>query len=198
MSRVENAFYRSYRNDVQNALAGMLATAANAQTIQQEDAFQLWLELTRTVYKNGRTLFFIGNGASAGMAAHMAADATKNGGFRALNFNDAPLMTAISNDIEYAECFALPLGRFAQPGDLLITISSSGNSENVIRGITTAHELGVKVVTLSGMKSDNRSRAVGDLNFYIPARTYGIVECAHQVLLHCWLDLFLKDNEREV
>jgi D-sedoheptulose 7-phosphate isomerase len=101
-------------------------------------------------------------------------------------------MTAVSNDIAYEECFAVPLKRFANPSDGLVTISSSGNSKNVIRAIETAKELKMKVITLSGMSPDNKSRKMGDLNFYIPADTYGIVEVNHQALLHCWLDRFME------
>ena len=108
------------------------------------------------------------------MASHMAADASKNGGFRALAFNDQALMTAVSNDICYEQSFAMPLKRFANCGDVLVTISSSGNSPNVIAAIEAARELKLQVVTLSGMKQNNQSRKIGDLNFYVPAETYGL------------------------
>ena len=75
--------------------------------------------------------------------------------------------------------------------DMLITISSSGNSPNIIKAIHTARELGVFIVTLSGKKEDNQSRRLGDVNFYVPLDTYGLVESAHAVLLHCWLDMYL-------
>jgi len=190
-------FYGMYQEQLSEALAGLQVTGPEGKKIAAEAAFQQWERMTRDLCEQDRTLFFIGNGASAGMAGHMAADATKNGGLRAMNFNDAPLMTAISNDIEYADCFALPIRRFARAQDLLVTISSSGNSENVVRGIAAARACHARVITLSGMKPDNRSRQAGDLNFYIPAQTYGLVECAHQTLLHCWLDLYLKNKEKE-
>lgn len=193
----QDPFYGQYQKELSAALAGLHVTGPNGQSIDTELAFLQWDRMTRDIFKHGRTMFFIGNGASAGMAGHMAADATKNGGLRAMNFNDAPLMTAISNDIDYADCFALPIRRFARDLDLLVTISSSGNSENVVRGIAAARACHASVITLSGMKPDNRSRQAGDLNFYIPAQTYGLVECAHQTLLHCWLDLYLKNKEKE-
>jgi D-sedoheptulose 7-phosphate isomerase len=83
------------------------------------------------------------------------------------------------------------LGYYSKKGDLLVTISSSGNSLNIIKSIEMAREKGMGVVTFSGLKPDNQSRKMGDLNFYIPAKTYGIVECAHQVLLHVWLDQYM-------
>jgi D-sedoheptulose 7-phosphate isomerase len=127
------------------------------------------------------------------MASHMAADGSKNGRFRALAFNDPALMTAIGNDISYDQVFSVPLRRYANPGDILVTISSSGNSPNVVAAIEAAKELGLKTITLSGMKEDNRCRQMGDLNFYVPGLTYGMAECSHQALLHCWLDIYMEN-----
>jgi D-sedoheptulose 7-phosphate isomerase len=67
-------------------------------------------------------------------------------------------------------------------------VSSSGNSANIVQAIESARKMGLTIVTMSGMASNNSSRALGDLNFWIPADTYGTVESSHQVLLHCWLD----------
>ena len=78
---------------------------------------------------------------------------------------------------------------------MVVTISSSGNSGNVIRAIEEARKMGLKVITLSGLKPDNSSRKLGDVNFYVPGRTYGIVECAHQVLLHMLIDAFMGIEE---
>lgn len=143
---------------------------------------------------SGGTMYFVGNGASATMASHMSADATKNGQLRAKTFNDQSLLTAISNDIDYKEVYALPIKRFGNKEDILVTISSSGNSPNIIRAIEEAHRIGMKVVTLSGMKENNGSREMGDLNFWIPADFYGVVESSHQTVLHSWLDRYLHNQ----
>jgi D-sedoheptulose 7-phosphate isomerase len=84
----------------------------------------------------------------------------------------------------------LPLERLGRTGDLLIAISSSGNSPNIVRALEAARRLDVGTVTLSGMAADNRARALGDLNFYVPVRRYGWAESAHQVILHYWFDQF--------
>ncbi len=77
--------------------------------------------------------------------------------------------------------FALPLARLARAGDLLIAISSSGNSPNIVRALERRARLGVAAVTLTAKQPDNRARALGDLNFYVPLDRYGWVESAHQV-----------------
>ena len=186
--------YDQYVNAVSRALNDMKVTDTQGNAMTPDEGLDAWCDLTRKVKQNNATMFFTGNGASAMMAGHMAADASKNGGFRSQAFNDAALMTAISNDISYEESFALPLGRFADPGDVLVTISSSGNSPNIVRAIEKASEMGLTVVTISGMGPDNRSRGMGHLNFYIPADTYGVVEASHQVLLHGWLDRFMEQD----
>jgi D-sedoheptulose 7-phosphate isomerase len=167
----------------------MKVTTGAGEEKSADEGLAAWCKLTGKVKAENATMFFAGNGASAMMAGHMAADASKNGGFRSQAFNDAALMTAIGND----EVFALPLSRFADPGDVLVTISSSGNSPDIILAIESARTIGLTVVTVSGMGPDNRSRRMGDLNFYVPADTYGIAEASHQVLLHAWLDRFMEE-----
>jgi D-sedoheptulose 7-phosphate isomerase len=144
------------------------------------------------VQVRGQHVYLIGNGASAAMASHFAADACKNGGLRAQAFNDGSLLTCAGNDVGFDQVFALPLTRFARAGDLLITISSSGASPNILRALECAQELGLQIVTVSGKRADNPSRAVGDINCYMPATRYGWIESGHHVVLHYWLDQYLN------
>ena len=187
--------YSDYVMQLTQCLDSLVVTNKKGQILSAEEGLCQWCVLTNDLLKNNCTMFFVGNGASAMMASHMAADASKNGGFRAMAFNDPALMTAVSNDICYEQTFAMPLSRFANPGDVLVTISSSGNSPNVIAAIETARQFKMQVITISGMKPDNKSRQIGDLNFYVPAETYGFAECAHQSILHCWLDVFMENQE---
>ena len=92
----------------------------------------------------------IGNGGSAGVASHMAVDFWKNGGVRAMTFNDAPVLTCVANDYSYEEVFEVPIRQFANPGDIAICISSSGSSINIRRGAKAAKEMGCHVITCSG------------------------------------------------
>jgi D-sedoheptulose 7-phosphate isomerase len=184
--------YTTYVEQLKNALSGLGVTDRGGSPLSQNEGLRRWLEMTHGLRLGKKTMYFIGNGASAMMAGHMAADASKNGGFRSLAFNDAALMTAVSNDICYEQCFSFPLMRFADPGDVLTAISSSGNSPNVVAAIETARTMGLGVITLTGLGADNKARTMGDLNFYIPASTYGLVEASHQALLHGWLDLYME------
>ena len=184
--------YQCYLERLEKTLHSLIVTDPYGAKLSQEEGLLQWCRICHQAKQSDKTMYFIGNGASAAMASHMAADFSKNCNCRAMAFNDVALMTAVSNDTHYEDCFAVPLARFSNSGDVLITVSSSGDSPNVIKAIACARELGLTIITVSGMRSDNHSRVLGDLNFWVPADTYGVVEACHQVLLHCWLDTFLE------
>lgn len=177
-----------YVGTIADGLRDLRVTDHAGEAVPVADAFGRWVDLTRETHERGGCVYFIGNGGSAAMASHMATDACKGGHLRALAFNDPTMLTAIGNDLGYDQAFSLPLERLARAGDLVISISSSGNSPNIVRALETARRLGLAAVTLSGRQPDNRSRALGHLNFYAPLARYGWVESAHQIVIHHWLD----------
>ena len=178
-----------------NTVLEQTESSIESEKSDLQSALARSLELLKAVQSANGTQFFLGNGASAAFAEHMALDWTKNGGVRSLNPSSSVLLTALANDISYDESFATFLDRYARKGDLIVTISSSGNSPNVLRAIEKARTMDCKIITLSGLKPDNSSRKMGDVNFYVPGKTYGIVECAHQVLLHMMIDAFMGIEE---
>ncbi|MBI5787361.1 MAG: SIS domain-containing protein [Candidatus Schekmanbacteria bacterium] len=146
----------------------------------------------------GRKVIFVGNGASAAMSSHASTDFWKNGGLKAIAFNDSSLLTCISNDYGYQHVFEKPVEMFAEPGDVLFAISSSGNSENIVRAVQAAKAKDCKILTLTGFKPDNRLRCLGDLNFYVAAKDYGPVEIIHHSICHCILDTIIKAKNGQV
>ena len=159
--------WTEYFGAISQGLAGMVVTVHGGRELPVADGVRQWVSMTRATQQRDAHLYIIGNGGSAGMASHMATDAAKNGRLRALAFNDPSLLTATGNDLAYDQVFSLPLERLARSGDLLIAISSSGNSPNIVRALEVARGLGVGSVTLTGMRPDNKARALGDLNFYV-------------------------------
>jgi len=190
-------YFRNYLNAHDEALVNLEITDRGGVLLNQQEGFDKLCEWTQDLQKSGNKQYLVGNGASAAFANHMALDWTKNGGVPTHAFANSALLTAMGNDLGFEEVFSAPLSWYASSGDRLITISSSGNSPNIIKTIEVARAKGMSVITFSGLKLDNASRKLGDLNFYIPAKTYGIVECAHQVLLHIWLDQFMGVKEWE-
>jgi D-sedoheptulose 7-phosphate isomerase len=188
-------YYNSYRNEINRALEALVVSDASGQGMDAQQGFDLACSWAETVRSVDGLIYFCGNGASAAMASHMSLDWLKNSGVKAACFNDLASLTAFGNDTGFENVFAVPLKRLAASRDLLVTISSSGNSPNVLAALRQARESGMKSIAFSGLKSDNQSRGSADLSFYIPCRTYGIVECAHQILLHSWLDQYMGVEE---
>jgi D-sedoheptulose 7-phosphate isomerase len=191
------SYFNDYSKTLFDRLRAAVATDGGGRILPMQAAFDAWRDMTADAKGRDKVHYFVGNGASATMASHMALDCAKNAGIRALAFNDLASLTALGNDLGYDQSFAAPLRWHARPGDLLVAISSSGRSPNILAAIAAARDKECRIVTLTGMRDDNPARRGGDLNFYVPGRTYGCVECLHQVLLHCWLDLCMDHKEWE-
>lgn len=166
----------------------------NGISLGDDPGFQELVDLTLNIQQKEKHIFFIGNGASASIASHIAADLCKNGMVKTEVFTDLALLTALVNDLGVEQMFATPLKQQAQQGDLLIAISSSGESTNILNAVEQAQHMGMTVVTFTGMNPNNSLRASGDLNFYIPAPDYGFAESGHASLLHFWVDDFLAHS----
>jgi D-sedoheptulose 7-phosphate isomerase len=174
-------------------LSGLiLATEVTDQSghpLPLEEAFEKVSLAAHSVHDAGNKIMFIGNGGSAGIASHLAIDFCKNGGLRSLAFNDPSALTCLGNDLGYHNVFAKQLEFHARAGDLLVAISSSGRSANILTAVAAARTAKVGVITFSGFRRDNELRRVGDLNFYVSSSEYGFVEVAHLSLCHSILDL---------
>lgn len=178
-----------YLAQLHRHLTEAAATDAAGRAVDLEEALDEAGKSARAITEGGGTIYFIGNGGSAGIASHMAIDFTKNGGMRALAFNDGSYLTCLGNDLGFDQVFAKPLEMHARKGDLLIAISSSGRSANILNGVEMARQRGCSVLTFSGFGADNPLRARGDFNFYLGSGEYGFVEVGHLALIHTILDL---------
>ncbi|MEI9991467.1 MAG: SIS domain-containing protein [Rhizomicrobium sp.] len=178
-----------YLDELHRLLKETAVTGAVGQDLDLDDSALKAGEMARTATAAGGTIFFIGNGGSAGIASHMAIDFTKNGGMRALAFNDGAYLTCLGNDLGFDKVFAKPLEMHARKGDLLLAISSSGRSANILNGVEAARAHGCGVLTFSGFDPANPLRRRGDINFYIESGEYGFVEIGHLALIHTILDL---------
>jgi D-sedoheptulose 7-phosphate isomerase len=164
------------------------ATNGDGVSAAFDAAMSQFTGLCRDVQSSGRKLMFIGNGGSASIASHMATDFMKNGGVRATAFNDPMFLTCLGNDLGYERVFEFQIDGHGEANDLLIAVSSSGKSPNILNGVAAARRKKSKVVTLSGFGQANPLRDMGDLNFYVPSGEYGVVELLHCSLIHCALD----------
>ncbi|WP_334109648.1 SIS domain-containing protein [Thermodesulfitimonas autotrophica] len=178
-------------------LAQTVVTGLTGPSLSFAEGAEVAIGIITVQVGRGGKLIFVGNGGSAGIASHMAIDFWKNGGMRAVAFNDGALLTCIGNDFGYAEVFAKPVRMFAEPEDVLVAISSSGQSENILRAVEAGRLCGCRVITLSGFAATNPLRRMGDINFYVPASHYGFVEVGHQMILHALLDIIIERQKRK-
>ena len=169
---MNNKYITNYLNKLSNLIRG----------IDQGDLLKI-SKIIKQVNKNKKKVILVGNGGSAAMASHVSVDLTKMCKIRAVNFNEADLLTCFSNDYGYENWVQKALSFYADKGDLLICISSSGESKNIIKGAKFAKKIGCKVITLTGFDQKNKVRKIGDINLWLNSKNYNLIEMTH----HTWL-----------
>jgi D-sedoheptulose 7-phosphate isomerase len=165
----------------------LLARSLEAVDREQLQAAQAVLEAAA---QTGNAIFAIGNGGSAAIADHLVCDLAKGAHherhppLRAQSMtSNVALYSAMANDTGFEQVFAGQVSLFGRPGDVLIAISSSGESPNIINAVSAAKRLGMTVIGLSGF-AGGRLRQAADISLHVPADNYGIVEDAHQSIMH--------------
>jgi len=152
-------------------------------------------EIFLAARRGGRKAILAGNGGSAAIASHCSVDFTKNAGVRCVNFNEADLITCFANDYGYERWLEKALDFYADDGDVVILISSSGQSANMCRAAECAGRRGLTVVTFTGFDETNPLRKLGVLNFWVDSRAYNVVEMTHQIWLLAVCDLIIGSAE---
>ncbi len=144
--------------------------------------FMGWVDALKNARKR---MYIVGNGGSAAIASHAVTDFANMAKISAFTLHDSSLLTCMTNDYGYEVAFARMLSLHAGEGDVLVAISSSGKSPNICNAVESFRRAGGgKVLTLSGFKSDNALRQLGDINVWLDSSDYGIVEIGHQFVLH--------------
>lgn len=172
-----------------------IAKRGNLQKTSLDEGAKKTVDLILGTKSNTSKIMLIGNGGSAAIVSHMQNDLCDCVGVRAMVFNEAPFLTAISNDHGYETFFEQAVKLWIQKGDVLIAISSSGKSKSILNAVRTSKERGGKIITFSGFLPDNPLRQIGDINFYVSSQTYGLVETAHAALGHFITDRAAAINQ---
>lgn len=154
--------------------------AGNPKKLRQTFSLDEGISKAVQLIKDAPKVILIGNGGSAAIASHIQNDLCA-GGKRAMVFTEQPLLTALSNDRGYETVFPQLLGLWLESGDVLWSISSSGESRNIVQCL---HARDCRKITFSGFAPSNRCRSLGDLNFYVPSSSYAEVESVHTALAH--------------
>ena len=147
---------------------------------------------------NSGKIIIVGNGGSAAISSHFSVDLTKNAKIRSINFNESDLITCFSNDYGFENWISEALKFYADKNDLLILISSSGKSQNMLNAADTAKNMNLNyVVTFTGFEQENPLSKKGHLNFWVNSSAYNFIENIHQVWLLSLVDLIIGDRHYE-
>jgi len=156
------------------------------------------IDLIEKVQKSGNKIIIVGNGGSAAIASHMMVDFTNAAKVRAINFNDPGLITCLSNDYGYENWISKALDFYADPGDIVILVSSSGQSKNMLIGANKAKSMNIAVITFSGFLGDNPLKKLGDINFWVDSKIYNTVEMVHNIWLLAIVDYLADKSSGEL
>ncbi|MCP4697737.1 MAG: SIS domain-containing protein [Gammaproteobacteria bacterium] len=167
-----------------SVISSCRCTDSSVNPIPVETALQEIIDALLRAKQAGNSVFLVGNGGSAGIASHAATDFLNVAKLKAFTLHDCSLATCMANDYGYENVFAQPLDTLAGSNDVLIAISSSGRSPNIVNAAAKAAEHGAVVFTLSGFNEDNPLRKAGSVNIWLESRDYGFVECGHAFILH--------------
>jgi D-sedoheptulose 7-phosphate isomerase len=142
--------------------------------------------------KNKKKILIFGNGGSAAIASHFSIDLTKNAKIRCTNYNESDLITCFSNDYGYERWVEMAIKYYGNKGDVLIVISSSGKSKNIINGCIAAKKKKfLKIITLTGHSINNPVKKLGDINLWANSKAYNYIENIHQFWLLSLVDLII-------
>ena len=149
-------------------------------------------KIITTTKKKRKKILIFGNGGSASIASHFSVDLTKNAKIRCTNYNEANMITCFSNDFGYERWVEMAINYFGDKGDVLIVISSSGKSKNMINACVAAKKKKFsKIITLTGHSINNPIKKLGDINLWTNSKTYNHIENVHQFWLLSLVDLVI-------
>lgn len=140
-------------------------------------------DLLIKVRNHNKKVILLGNGASASISSHVSVDLTKVANIKSINFNEANLITCFANDFGHENWMSKAVEFYSEKGDLLICVSSSGNSKNVVNAAKKAKKIKLNVVTLTGFSFNNPLKKTGSINLWVNSNKYNIIENTHQTWL---------------
>ena len=178
-------FINTYLNDTKNLL-DLAISNHNSDILKIKKEFE-------KCSKSNKKIIFIGNGGSAATCSHASVDLTKNAKIRAINFNEADLITCFANDFSYSEWMQKSLEFYADKGDLVVLISTSGKSQNILNCGKYLKKKSMKFITFSGMKRSNSLKKMNTsgINVWVDSKSYNQIEIIHHFILLLIVDMII-------
>jgi D-sedoheptulose 7-phosphate isomerase len=176
-------FYEKYYKDLFDAMSSI-----------PFEQFKNCENLIKKAYDAGAKVIIAGNGGSSSIASHVTVDLVKTAAIRAINFNESNLITCFANDFGYERWVEKAIEYYSDPNDLVILISSSGESNNIINAARATKNKGLNLITLSGFEKNNRLCKIGDVNLWVNSSKYNYVEITHQIWLLSLVDCIVGNK----
>tara|TARA_Y100001970_G_scaffold294347_1_gene451148 strand:- start:6754 stop:7311 length:558 start_codon:yes stop_codon:yes gene_type:complete len=182
------------KNYISNYINDFSRTIKNSDN-QNKNIFKIYNLLSRI--KSNNSIHIFGNGGSSSIASHFSMDLTNNSSVKCFSYNDPALITCYSNDFKFENWISRVIKKYGKKNDILILISSSGMSKNMINGLKEAKRRKFKkIITFTGFKKNNYLNKNGDINFWVDSNKYNIIENTHQFFLLMIVDMIKKFNTK--
>ena len=177
-------FYEKFYIEINKLLS-------NSDTLSLEKIAKSLISANR----NNKKIIIFGNGGSAAISSHVSVDLTKNAKIRSVNFNEADLLTCFSNDFGYKKVYSKSLEFYADAGDVVIIISSSGKPKNVLEAAKICKKKKLLLYTFTGFSKSNPLKKMGNINLWVNSKAYNIIENIHQIWLLSIVDRIIGKSE---
>ena len=177
--------YSSYLKQYNKSIYELINNV-NANLIEQS------VQLIQRSIHNKSKVYIVGNGGSASIASHVSVDFTKVARVPSFTFNNSNLITCFANDYGYENWVVEAIKTYTNINDLIILISSSGTSKNIVNAAQYCKDNNIDLITLSGFTKDNPLSTLGNVNFHIESTEYNYIEMSHHIILLALVDIFVK------
>ena len=177
--------YKNYFKNYANSISNLL-TEVDTNLIDES------IELIKKIISSNGRIFLVGNGASSSIASHVSVDFVKVAKVKSLTFNNSNLITCFANDFGHENWVKEAIKTFCTIDDILILISSSGKSKNIINAAKYCSTNKIDLITLSGFSKDNELSKLGNVNFFVSSNDYNYIEMTHLIILVSIVDIFTK------
>jgi len=177
--------YKKYFDSYKSSISSLL-DSVNSDLIEKS------VELINEKIKNKNKIYIVGNGGSASIASHVSVDLAKVANVPSATFNNSNLITCFANDYGYENWVTESIKAYVSPNDLLILISSSGTSMNIVNAAKYCNDQKITLITLSGFNDSNPLNQLGNVNFHVNSDDYNFIEMTHHIILVSIVDIFAK------
>ena len=178
--------YSSYLKQYNKSIYELI-NSVNANLIEQS------VQLIQRSIHNKSKVYIVGNGGSASIASHVSVDFAKVARVPSSTFNNSNLTTCFANDYGYENWVVEAIKAYTNINDLIILISSSGTSKNIVNAAQYCKDNNIDLITLSGFTKDNPLSTLGNVNFHIESTEYNYIEMSHHIILLSLVDIFSKN-----